>query len=1079
MSHSPPPSRDDRSRGLFHEWDLDDQTPPADDSLLAPVRPLRSAPVEAVERGIDAQDAGPRRAARRAGPSSSDLFADFQLDPAAEALSQGVQSLLGPRRPLSRASGRETAGPAPRPATASAGVRSISTLRIGGQVGGFQLVSELGRGAFARVFLAEQTELGGRRVALKVSRAEGDEPLLLARLQHTHIVPIHSVHDDPETGLRLLCMPYLGGANLAQVLEAAGGPTAPAEHRRSLVDALDEVSQRFQARTGTPSAPGPALPSRGGVSEASGRRASASGTRSALDAGHAGTSVQAAALSRPGGSLSRLQSLWGRLVWRPTTDRSPVDGLAERDFDQPARQFLRNANSIQAAVWIIARLAEGLEHAHSRGLLHRDLKPSNVLIAADGTPMLLDFNLSALSGPCGSDEGEKAMLGGTLPYMSPEHLEAFHPEIAGPIEAVDERSDVYSLGLVLFEMIAGEHPFPEPPSGAPLLDAVRQMVALRRQAPSLRARNQNAPWGLDAIARKCLDPDPTRRYARARDLAEDLGRFLDDLPLRHTPEPSLRERALKWARRHPRFCNTASISAAAGVALLMLGMMVVLLGDTMQRQNARLRLPQFRSRFEECQFLLNVRSGPAEHLERGVELARQTIGQLGLTADGDLERDSWARRLVRSEEDDVRSQAAELLLLEARGRVELAERRHVGVPARTETLRQAVRTLDRAERLDPFPSSALYDDRARYHLALGANDLAASDRAAAAAIRPVTARDFHRLGTARLASNDLVGAEAALLRALELDPKDFWAHFVLGHVRLEQSRDLEAAGNFNACVALEPRFAWPYLNRGLALARTGRLDEARSSYRLALKQGPRFAEAWVGLALVELERNDLAAAEEALDRAVALGRTEPGVLAAWAEVKSRRGDDQAADHVFDRLLRQRPSDAGLLAVRGLSRIARDPAAARADLERALKLDPREARAHYGLARLDLATAPEQALTHANQALEADPDLIDALQLRAIVRARLGDLGAEADAERLCRSPSAYHYYNASCALALLVETAGEARLAPRALYWLERALEAGFPPDHAATDRDLVSLRRLPAFDQALAHARARADRRR
>src|SRR5262249_6350116 len=64
------------------------------------------------------------------------------------------------------------------------------------------------------------------------------------------------------------------------------------------------------------------------------------------------------------------------------------------DFDQPARQFLREANSIQAAVWIVARLAEGLEHAHSRGLLHRDLKPSHVLIASDGTPMLLDFNLS-------------------------------------------------------------------------------------------------------------------------------------------------------------------------------------------------------------------------------------------------------------------------------------------------------------------------------------------------------------------------------------------------------------------------------------------------------------------------------------------------------------------------------------------------------------------------------------------------------------------------------------------------------------------------------------------------------------
>ena len=61
---------------------------------------------------------------------------------------------------------------------------------------------------------------------------------------------------------------------------------------------------------------------------------------------------------------------------------------------QPSRQFLHGASAVQAAVWIVARLADGLEHAHSRGLLHRDLKPSNVLLAADGTPMLLDFNLA-------------------------------------------------------------------------------------------------------------------------------------------------------------------------------------------------------------------------------------------------------------------------------------------------------------------------------------------------------------------------------------------------------------------------------------------------------------------------------------------------------------------------------------------------------------------------------------------------------------------------------------------------------------------------------------------------------------
>src|SRR3984957_9842134 len=93
----------------------------------------------------------------------------------------------------------------------------------GDELAGFRIITELGRGAFARVYLAEEINLGRRLVAIKVSRPDGNEPQMLARLQHTHIVPVHSVCDDPASGLRVLCMPYFGGANLAQVLEAVGG----------------------------------------------------------------------------------------------------------------------------------------------------------------------------------------------------------------------------------------------------------------------------------------------------------------------------------------------------------------------------------------------------------------------------------------------------------------------------------------------------------------------------------------------------------------------------------------------------------------------------------------------------------------------------------------------------------------------------------------------------------------------------------------------------------------------------------------------------------------------------------------
>ena len=172
----------------------------------------------------------------------------------------------------------------------------------------------------------------------------------------------------------------------------------------------------------------------------------------------------------------------------------------------------------------MAQLAEGLEHAHARGLLHRDLKPSNVLLAADGTPMLLDFNLAVEQvADSPEDEMRRALVGGTLPYMSPEHLDAFNPNGTTPALAVNERSDIYAMGLILFEMLTGEPPFPEPPPGTPLVETMELMIACRLQPPSLRSVCPQVPWSLDASVRQvfgfrpgspiCAGTRPRRRPA--------------------------------------------------------------------------------------------------------------------------------------------------------------------------------------------------------------------------------------------------------------------------------------------------------------------------------------------------------------------------------------------------------------------------------------------------------------------------------------------------------------------------------------------------------------------------------------
>ena len=107
--------------------------------------------------------------------------------------------------------------------------------------------------------------------------------------------------------------------------------------------------------------------------------------------------------------------------------------------------------------WIGARLAAALDYAHNRGVLHRDIKPANVLLAADGSPKLVDFNVSFSSKLEGATPA--AYFGGSLAYMSPEQIEAYNPDHDRKPDELDGRSDIFSLGVVLWELLTGARPF--------------------------------------------------------------------------------------------------------------------------------------------------------------------------------------------------------------------------------------------------------------------------------------------------------------------------------------------------------------------------------------------------------------------------------------------------------------------------------------------------------------------------------------------------------------------------------------------------------------------------------------------
>src|SRR5262249_12214282 len=142
----------------------------------------------------------------------------------------------------------------------------------------------------------------------------------------------------------------------------------------------------------------------------------------------------------------------------------PPTGAAPDDPEAPTpRALLAGLPYLRAAAWVVSRLADGLQHAHARGVLHRDVKPSNILLGADGQPMLLDFTLSH-----GKADGDDQPPGGTVAYMAPEPLRALALRDPALARRVDHRADVYALGMVLYELLTGRSPFDHGASYAPL-----------------------------------------------------------------------------------------------------------------------------------------------------------------------------------------------------------------------------------------------------------------------------------------------------------------------------------------------------------------------------------------------------------------------------------------------------------------------------------------------------------------------------------------------------------------------------------------------------------------------------------
>jgi serine/threonine protein kinase/tetratricopeptide (TPR) repeat protein len=898
-----------------------------------------------------------------------------------------------------RSPGTAPGGPPPGKADGKSHKRIPCLPSVGDDLFGFRLGQELGRGAFACVFLAEQHDLARRPVVLKISGLDGNEPQTLAQLQQTNIVPIYSVHEDAGRGLRAVCMPYFGGASLSQVLTEVwrgGRPTRGGQ----LVAALRAVS-------GPP---------------------------------------------------------WGE---SPSADAegSPLYALDRVDY-------------FRAAAWVVAQLAEGLQHAHQRGVLHRDVKASNVLLGADGQPMLLDFNMAHQVDE--TDPELSDFIGGTIAYMAPEHLLA----LAGhaPAAEVDHRADLYSLGVVFFEMLVGVGPFEEAGAYSPVMPQVVGLAMERAASvPSLRQRRPEAPWALEGILRKCLATEKSRRYQRAEHLAEDLRRFVDDRPLKYAPELSLAERVRKWVRRHPGLTSSASVTLAAALLLGCVGVGLA----AVQRHLAQARADLGSARAEEKRrdfeaksvralCLVNTTCDLGEGLVGGKLACEEALGLYDVLGREDWQRGPDWRRLSGDDRLRLGESVRELLLLLAWSRVRAR-------PADRACLADALGLLGRAAAVGGLGASrALWEDRARYLRLLGEDKPADEALAAARALEPATARDHYLLATSCARQGRHADAVAHLDRAVRLNPRHYWSVAQRGLCRLELGQTTLAVADFSACVGLWPEFAWGYFNRGYTLEKAGSRAEAVGDYTTALSLDPDFVPAYLNRGLARLELRQYVAALADFDEALRRGRDDAFLHSGRGISLEKLRRFAEADRAFAAAgarAQQLPAEAQdrLRCAFGFAVAARKPDSAGSAFAEVLARSPQHTQALYGRAMVLVEAGREPAaIACFSKALEADPHFADARRYRAILYARAGRFGPASQDINACLAAAGEDgptLYAAACVTSRLAEkTTGAAAeaLAGQGLAFLERALQRGFGADRAAADPDLRSLRGRARFSAAL-----------
>ncbi len=254
---------------------------------------------------------------------------------------------------------------------------------------------------------------------------------------------------------------------------------------------------------------------------------------------------------------------------------APQEGLTDTRTGLGMQLSTQRSNRVgdfyRTVVRLIVQAAQGLDYAHSLGVVHRDVKPANLLVDLRGNVWVTDFGLAQFHADVGvTQTGD---LVGTLRYMSPE-------QAGGQRALIDHRTDIYSMGATLYELLTLR----------PIFDGTDRQALLQQilneEARHPRTIDRSIPDELETIVLKAISKIPTERYATAQELADDLQRFLDDQPIR-ARRPSNFEKATKWARRHKSVVISGLTALLLSVAILAVATVLTTLAWNGERQKAQ------------------------------------------------------------------------------------------------------------------------------------------------------------------------------------------------------------------------------------------------------------------------------------------------------------------------------------------------------------------------------------------------------------------------------------------------------------------------------------------------------------